>query len=333
MPQLGLGRFLPHRLHALRLAPGLLLITLEAPMAKPVLGKGLGALISTPQGGGAMPTRLPALAQPAPGDVVNRVSLDQVVPSPLQPRKQFVREQLTELMESIREHGIIQPLIVRRVDGKLELIAGERRFRASRELGLKEVPVIVREAADKDVLEMALIENLQREDLNPIEEARAYERLSREFSMKQEEIAKRVGKNRATVANAIRLLDLDESVQDMVSAGKLTTGHAKVLLTLKSVDAQTKAADEIIKKGLTVRATEKLTQGILNPPAPKPHVADGEFVQAIETVEQRLMQHLSTNISIKHGEKKGHIEIDYYGIEDLNRLLDLMGVPEEKLVD
>jgi ParB family chromosome partitioning protein len=299
-------------------------------MAKPALGKGLGALISTPQGGAGMP-RLPALAQPAPGDVVNRVPLDQIVPSPLQPRKHFVPEQLTELMESIREHGIIQPLIVRRVDGKLELIAGERRFRASRELGLKEVPVIVREASDKDVLEMALIENLQREDLNPLEEARAYERLSREFSMKQEDIAKRVGKNRATVANAIRLLDLAMSVQDMVSGGKITTGHAKVLLTLKSADAQVRAADEILKKGLTVRATEKLTQGILNPPAPKPAIDDTELTRAIETVEQRLMQHLSTNVTVKHGEKKGHIEIDYYGIEDLNRLLELMGTPPEKI--
>ncbi len=299
-------------------------------MAKPALGKGLGALISTPQGGAGMP-RLPALAQPAPGDVVNRVPLDQIVPSPLQPRKHFVPEQLTELMESIREHGIIQPLIVRRVDGKLELIAGERRFRASRELGLKEVPVIVRDASDKDVLEMALIENLQREDLNPIEEARAYERLSREFSMKQEDIAKRVGKNRATVANAIRLLDLAMPVQDMVSSGKLTTGHAKVLLMLKSADAQVRAADEVLKKGFTVRATEKLTQGILNPPAPKPVVDDTELTRAIETVEQRLMQHLSTNVTVKHGEKKGHIEIDYYGIEDLNRLLELMGTPPEKI--
>jgi ParB family transcriptional regulator, chromosome partitioning protein len=174
-------------------------------MAKAALGKGLGALISGPSSGAAAGlARPPALAQPSPGDVVNRVSLDQIVPSPLQPRKEFVAEQLTELMESIREHGIIQPLIVRRVGGKLELIAGERRFRASKELGLKEVPVIVREASDKDVLEMALIENLQREDLNPIEEARAYERLAKDFSMRQEDIAQRVGKNRATVANSMR---------------------------------------------------------------------------------------------------------------------------------
>ncbi len=301
-------------------------------MAKPALGKGLGALISASPAG-ASATRLPALAQPAPGDVVNRVSLDQLVPSPLQPRKEFVQEQLAELMESIREHGIIQPLIVRRVSGKLELIAGERRFRASRELGLKEVPVIVREASDKDVLEMALIENLQREDLNPIEEARAYERLARDFSMRQEDIAQRVGKNRATVANTLRLLDLAAPVQHMLSSGKLSTGHAKVLLTLKDAADQERAAEEVVRKGLTVRAAEKLANAILNPPPPKPQLGDNEINRAIESVEQRLMHHLTTNVSVKHAEKKGSIEIDYYGVEDLNRILALMGVPEEQLED
>lgn len=302
-------------------------------MAKPALGKGLGALITAPTAAPGAMTRIPALSQPAPGDVVQRVTLEQVVPSPLQPRKEFVSEQLTELMESIREHGIIQPLIVRSVNGKLELIAGERRFRASRELGLKEVPVIVRQASDRDVLEMALIENLQREDLNPIEEARAYNRLADEFQMKQEDIAKRVGKNRATVANAMRLLDLAASVQDLVSHGKITAGHAKVLLMLKTSEAQVKAAEEVLKKGLTVRATEKLAHNIINPPVPKPKVDDADMKQAVESCEQRLMQHLSTNIAIKHSEKKGSIEIDYYGVEDLNRLLALMGVPEEKLAE
>jgi ParB family chromosome partitioning protein len=302
-------------------------------MAKSALGKGLGALISAPQANSGAMTRIPALSQPSPGDVVQRVPLDQIVPSPLQPRKEFVSEQLTELMESIREHGIIQPLIVRSVNGKMELIAGERRFRASRELGLKEVPIIVRHASDRDVLEMALIENLQREDLNPIEEARAYNRLAEEFQMKQEDIAKRVGKNRATVANAMRLLDLAQSVQDLVSHGKITAGHAKVLLMLKSSEAQVKAAEEVLKKGLTVRATEKLAHNIINPPVPKPKVDDADMKQAVESCEQRLMQHLSTNVAIKHSEKKGSIEIDYYGVDDLNRLLALMGVPEEKLED
>jgi len=298
-------------------------------MAKAALGKGLGALISAPAAATGV-SRLPALAQPAPGDVVNRVSLDQIVPSPLQPRKEFQADQLAELMESIREHGIIQPLIVRRVNGRLELIAGERRFRASRELGLKELPVIVREASDKDVLEMALIENLQREGLNPIEEAQAYSRLAKDFSMRQEDIAQRVGKNRATVANTMRLLDLPQPVRDLLATAKLSTGHAKVLLMLKKHDEQERLAEQIISKGLTVRATEKAVDLILHPPPPpKPKPTETDFARAIQAVEQKLIQHLTTNVSIHHAEKKGKIEIDYYGADDLNRILALLGVEEE----
>ena len=302
-------------------------------MAKAALGKGLGALISAPTAVSGV-SRLPPLAQPAPGDVVNRVTLDQIVPSPLQPRTEFQAEQLTELMESIREHGIIQPLIVRRVNGKLELIAGERRFRASRELGLKEVPVIVREASDKDVLEMALIENLQREGLNPIEEALAYSRLAKDFSMRQEDIAQRVGKNRATVANTMRLLDLPQNVRDLLVSSKLSTGHAKVLLMLKKQEEQERVALQIITKGLTVRAAEKVIDAILHPPLPpKPKPTETEFARAIESVEQKLIQHLTTNVSIQHAEKKGRIEIDYYGAEDLNRILALLGVEEEAFTE
>ncbi|MDH4453324.1 MAG: ParB/RepB/Spo0J family partition protein [Verrucomicrobiota bacterium] len=302
-------------------------------MAKAALGKGLGALISAPNAVSGV-LRLPPLAQPAPGDVVNRVTLDQIVPSPLQPRTEFQTEQLTELMESIREHGIIQPLIVRRVNGKLELIAGERRFRASRELGLKEVPVIVREASDKDVLEMALIENLQREGLNPIEEALAYSRLAKDFGMRQEDIAQRVGKNRATVANTMRLLDLPQNVRDLLVSSKLSTGHAKVLLMLKKQEEQERVALQIITKGLTVRAAEKVIDAILHPPLPpKPKPTETEFARAIESVEQKLIQHLTTNVSIQHAEKKGRIEIDYYGAEDLNRILALLGVEEEAFTE
>lgn len=302
-------------------------------MAKAALGKGLGALISAPAAVAGV-SRLPALSQPAPGDVVNRASLDQIVPSPLQPRKEFQANQLAELMESIREHGIIQPLIVRRVNGRLELIAGERRFRASRELGLKELPVIVREASDKDVLEMALIENLQREGLNPIEEAQAYSRLAKDFNMRQEDIAQRVGKNRATVANTMRLLDLPPPVREMLATAKLSTGHAKVLLMLKKHDEQERLADQIISKGLTVRATEKAVDAILHPPPPpKPKPTETDFARAIQSVEQKLIQHLTTNVSIHHAEKKGKIEIDYYGADDLNRILALLGVEEETFAD
>ncbi|MDZ4404276.1 ParB/RepB/Spo0J family partition protein [Prosthecobacter sp.] len=302
-------------------------------MAKTALGKGLGALISSSTSVTGV-SRLPALAQPAPGDVVQRVSPDQIVPSPLQPRKEFQTEQLTELMESIREHGIIQPLIVRRVNGKLELIAGERRYRASRELGLKELPVIVREASDKDVLEMALIENLQREGLNAIEEAQAYSRLAKDFHMRQEDIAQRVGKNRATVANTMRLLELPVSIRDMLVSSKISTGHAKVLLMLKKHDEQERVAQQVVAKGLTVRATEKVIDVILHPPPPpKPKPTETDFARAIEAVEQKLIQHLTTNVGIHHAEKKGRIEIDYYGVEDLNRILTVLGIEEEAFAE
>jgi ParB family chromosome partitioning protein len=300
-------------------------------MAKPALGKGLGALIG--KAAAQPPVSAPAsfTPQPAPGEMVRKVPLGEVVPSPLQPRKEFAPEHLTELMDSIREHGIIQPLIVRLVHGKHELIAGERRFRASRELGLTEVPVIVRTASDKDVLEMALIENLQRENLNPLEEAQAYVRLAKEFGLKQEDIAQRVGKNRATVANAIRLLELPGGVQNYLRDGKLSTGHAKVLLSLKKAEDIEVAAEEVIRKSLTVRATEKLVEGILNPPAPKPKPSapDAELKVALDSIQTRLTRHLSTGIAIHHGEKKGKVEIEYYSVDDLNRLLSAMGLPDD----
>lgn len=262
--------------------------------------------------------------------MVKKVPLGEVVPSPLQPRKEFAPEQLSELMDSIREHGIIQPLIVRMVAGKYELIAGERRWRASRELGLKEVPVIARVASDKHVLEMALIENLQREGLNPIEEAQAYARLSKEFNLRQEDIAQRVGKNRATVANAIRLLDLPASLQKHLREGRLSTGHAKVLLGLKKAEDMEVAAEIVISKSLTVRATEKLVDSILNPPAAKVPTTDqtSEMRIALKAIEQKLTRHFSTAVAVHHGEKKGRLEIEYYGVDDLNRLLSSMGIEE-----
>ena len=277
---------------------------------------------------GATTPFTPTAALAPSGD--RKVPLSEVVPSPLQPRKEFAREQLGELMDSIREHGIIQPLIVRMRGGKYELIAGERRSRAARELGLKEVPVIVREASDKDVLEMALIENLQREGLNPIEEAEAYQRLSKDFGLRQEDIAQRVGKNRATVANAIRLLDLPRPTLDLVREGKLSTGHAKVLLSLKVEKQIQDAAAQITAKLLSVRATEKLVDAILHPPVIKPKpVTPTELASALKHVEKKLTSHFATAAVIHHGEKKGRIELEYYGVDDLNRILELIGVEAE----
>ncbi len=299
-------------------------------MAKQALGKGLGALIKK----SVAPSTADALVAPDDFKRVRDVPLDHVVPSPLQPRTQFVESPLDDLMESIRQHGIIQPLIVRMVDGKLELIAGERRWRASKKLGLTTVPVIEREASDRDVLEMALIENLQREDLNPMEEAAGYVRLAEEFSLKQDEIAARVGKSRASVANAMRLLGLHLDVQMLVAQARLTVGHAKAILAIKDHDTQLLAADQIIRRQLTVRATEKLAQSYLNGdshesgdsrkgPAPR------EVDIHVRAITNRLREHLATHVAIQHSSKKGKIEIEYYGDDDLQRLIELIGLPSD----
>ena len=223
-------------------------------MAKSALGKGLGALIGTRPA----PALDSQMVQFDPGEKVHQVNLGDIVASPLQPRHEFAPEALQELVDSIRQHGIIQPLIVRMVNGKHELIAGERRWRAAREVGLTQAPVIVREATDLDVLELSLIENLQRADLNPIEEALAYARLAGEFGMRQEDIALKVGRSRAAVANSMRLLDLHQQVQSWVTQGLLSVGHAKVLLGLKAHDEQLAVAETILRRSATVRDAERL---------------------------------------------------------------------------
>ncbi len=300
-------------------------------MAKHALGKGLGALIKKNQGLPGTPPSDSTDDSPR----VREIPIDQVVASPLQPRNQFVDAPLDDLVESIRQHGIIQPLIARIVDGKYELIAGERRWRASKKLGLATVPVIERSASDRDVLEMALIENLQREDLNPIEEAAGYVRLAKEFSLKQEEIASRVGKSRASVANAMRLLDLHQDIQNHVALAQLTVGHAKAILALKDAETQKLAADQIIRRKLTVRAAEKLTQSLLanptdengNPKTSPPREIDIH----VRELTKRLQEHLATHVFINHAVKKGKIEIEYYGNDDLQRILELLRLPNTTL--
>ena len=296
-------------------------------MAKQALGKGLSALINT------------RVVNPAPseelGERVQKLGLDLIIPSPLQPRVEFPAEHLHELVESIRERGIIQPLIVRKVDGRYELIAGERRWRAARELGLAEAPAIVREASDREVLELALIENLQREGLNPIEEASAYQRLSRDFGLTQEDISKRVGKSRASVANAMRLLDLDPDVQSLLKHDRISVGHAKILLSLKSHEEQKWLAEQVIRQGASVRVAEKLaaahlaktgrTNGRRKDNAPSTQ----ELAPAVKRVENLLTHRLSTRVVIHHGEKKGSIHIEYYGDKDLNRILGALGIAED----
>ncbi len=318
-------------------------------MAKSGLGTGLGALIGSPEKRGenagkspfAASKRARPAAEPVDGEAVQEVDISRIQASTLQPRKHFREEQLQELVESIQEHGVIQPLIVRAAeDGQLELIAGERRWRACQRIsGLTKVPVIIREASDKDVLEMALIENLQREDLDPIEEAEAYVRLSRDFSMRQEDIAKRVGKNRATVANTMRLLELDPDVQVHLAQGRLSVGHAKVILGLKETESQKLAAETVVKQGLTVRATERLLQQLQDPnkgsnKKPKkatPSQAEAALPGALFHIQNRLREHLATSVRLVPGNKKGRIEIEYYGDEDLERLLEVMGLELDEL--
>src|SRR6267378_1057332 len=295
-------------------------------MAKMALGKGLSALIA------AQPAPAPGMAAVDDAEKIRRVSLDSITPSPLQPRKDFGADALSELVESIRQHGIIQPLIVRTIDGRHELIAGERRWRAAQEAGLGEAPVIIRSASDRDVLELSLIENLQRADLNPIEEAQGYARLAGEFGMRQEEIAQKVGRSRAAVANAMRLLDLHPQVQTWLTQNLISVGHAKVLLALKSQEEQLAVAETILRRSATVRTTERLVArqlGTLNPR--RRHRPQSSSLNAAfaDHLQSRLQEHLGTRVILHHGEKQGRIEIEYYGPDDLQRIMQLIGLPPE----
>jgi ParB family chromosome partitioning protein len=292
-------------------------------MAKSGLGKGLGALIS------GRPALAPMAADSE--ERIREVELTRIVPSPLQPRKDFSEEALTELVDSIRQHGIIQPLIVREIGGRYEIIAGERRWRAAQELGLAEVPVILRTANDLEVLELSLIENLQRADLNPIEEAQGYARLASEFGLRQEDIASKVGRSRAAVANAMRLLDLHPQIQVWLTQDLLSVGHAKVLLGLKGAEEQLAVAQTVLRRSATVRATERLVARQLGGVRSRRRRRSVEATAgsaAIEDLQERLQQHLGTRVTVHHGEKRGRIEIEYYGNDDLQRVVAALGLEQ-----
>jgi ParB family transcriptional regulator, chromosome partitioning protein len=305
-------------------------------MAKPALGRGLGALLGgSPVGKTPSPalvtTTTPA-APPNPAELhdrVQRVPLTRIQPCPFQPRKDFSAEALRELADSIREQGIVQPLIVRERTGHLELIAGERRWRAAQLLGLPEVPVIVRQADDKEVLELALIENLQRENLNPIEEAQGYAQLIEQFQLTQEEVATKVGKSRAVVANALRLLKLSSTLQTYVREGRLSVGHAKVILGLPGEKQQNSAAERILKDGLNVRQTEVLvlrlqepqTRSVLVTIGPTP-VRDAH----VASVENKVRERLGTKVNLRYAQGRGALEISFFSDAELERILEILGV-------
>lgn len=286
-------------------------------MPKGGLGKGLGALI-------------PQMNEYDLGNT-REVRLDDITPNPYQPRKEFNEEKLAELASSIREYGLLQPLVVKPVGDRFLLIAGERRWRASRMAGLTTVPVVVNDADDRSLMAIALVENLQREDLNPLEAALAYRRLIDEFQLTQEEVAARVGKSRPAVSNTLRLLTLPEAVQTAVASGDLSEGHARALLGLSNESDVLSLWEQIREQGLSVRATEQqvrravrgVSRETKKPASRVPSRKDADLVD----VEDQLRTALGTQVRLKGDGSRGWIEIEYYGQEDLTRLLErILGV-------
>jgi ParB family transcriptional regulator, chromosome partitioning protein len=309
------------------------------------LGRGLGGLIAnaapaaktdhaakTPAGSSPAPVAAAATpsAPPAPG--FQEVPVQQIEPSPYQARREITPDQLSELAESIRSEGLLQPIVVRRQGEKFQLIAGERRWRAFQLLKIKSIPARVVEASNASSAALGLIENLQREGLNPIEEAYGYASLIRDFDLTQEGAAERVGKGRATVANALRLLSLDGELQGYLSKGLISTGHAKVLLGVEEVPQRAVLARRVIEEGLSVRATEKLvqthksTRGAAAAPAPAGRPAPAMETAAVASIEKKLTSHLGARVALKHTPKRGRIIIAYAGNDDLQRILEKLGV-------
>jgi ParB family chromosome partitioning protein len=277
-------------------------------MNKRGLGRGLGALLS---------------ATPTESDALVEVAVEEIEPNPNQPRKVFNSEALDELAASIRSSGIIQPVIVRRQGSGYQLVAGERRWRAARQAGLPRVPAIVREVTDAESLELALVENLLREDLNPMEEAEAFDKLLARFGWTQEELAQRVGKERSSIANTLRLLRLPHPVQDDLRAGRLTMGHARALLALTTSVEQLKLRDEILAHDWSVRATEDTVRTATagRPPRPKQRRRSPEMM----ALEDALQRALMTRVRIVGSERQGRIEVSYANAEELERLTGLLG--------
>lgn len=283
-------------------------------MANKALGRGLDALLT------------PAAVESASSANANNENVLQIPVSSIktnkyQPRLEFNQERLNELISSIKEKGVIQPVLVRKTADGYELIAGERRFRAVKTLGFEKIPAIVRNVADLDMLEMSLIENIQREELNPIEEAVAFQRFITDFSFTQERIAQALGKDRSTIANTIRLLGLPGKIRDHISKGAITAGHAKALLGLPTEIDQIRVCNLIVKKGLSVRETESLVGR--RAAGAKGHIEIRKD-QGIIDIEVGLQQLFGTRVRIFHGKKRGRIQIEYYSTEDMNRILDML---------
>lgn len=254
---------------------------------------------------------------------VKEVKINEIEPNSGQPRKHFNDEKLAQLAESIKQHGVVQPLIVQRNGSSYKIVAGERRWRASRIAGLQTIPIIIRDLSSKQVMEIALIENLQREDLNPIEEAEAYEKLMAEYGMTQEDISVTVGKSRPAIANSVRLLALQEKIKSKVIDGEISSGHARALLSIEDKSVQLKAAEEIIKKELNVRETELLVKRLTTLKNIKKKNTDDVEYQAIE---ERFREIFGTKVKIMNNKKNGKILIEYYSVDELDRIINMVEI-------
>ena len=277
-------------------------------MIKKGLGKGLGALLTTNEVEGL-------------NESITEVKINEIEPNQKQPRKNFDGERLQQLAESIKQYGIVQPIIVRRENGTYHIIAGERRWRAARIAGLDTVPVIVKEATSQQVMEIALIENLQREDLNPIEEAQAYDRLIKEFNLTQEDISITIGKSRPAISNSLRLLSLNDNIKSYLISGELTSGHARALLSLEDDKLKEKAAKEIIEKNLSVRETEKLIKSYTSI---KKKGRVKSYSIEYKEIEEKLKEIFGTKVKLISKRNKGKIMIEYYSNEELERILEMV---------
>lgn len=252
------------------------------------------------------------------------VPILKVEPNPNQPRRQFDEDSLQELADSVKQYGILQPLIVKKHEKFYEIIAGERRWRAAKLAGLKEVPVLIRDYAENEIVEIALIENIQREDLNPIEEALAYKRLMEEFSLKQDQVAAKVSKSRVAITNSLRLLKLDQRVQNLLSEEMITTGHARALLAIDDPDQQYETAMKVFDEKLSVREIEKLVKQMSKKKKETPKEEDKIQEYLFANIEESLKQALGSKVNIKNRNNKGKIEIEYYSKEELDRLVDML---------
>ena len=293
-------------------------------MAARGLGKGLDSLIPDAVGEAKAKKEVKETTGKKDGGVV-LVKITSVEPNRKQPRKNFDEDKLQELADSIKQVGMLEPPLVQDRKDHYEIIAGERRWRAAKLAGLKEIPVIIRDYSEQEIMEISLIENIQREDLNPIEEAQAFKRLLTEFNLKQDEVAERVSKSRAAVTNSIRLLKLSDDVQQMVIDDMISTGHARALLAIEDHEEQYSLAQKIFDEKLSVRDVEKLVKNLHKPSKPKK--LDDKTMQAIYLdIEERLKQRLSTKVTVtSKGEGIGKIEIEFYSHDDLDRLLDMIG--------